>query len=176
MPIARPTMLASASGVLNTRSSPYRRCRPCVSLKTPPLPGTIDSASLRLASATSSPNTTMRASRAISSLSVRLIAATIVSGLPCGCAGVSKARDVGSTSGENSQSVAVSFDGFGAANAASAASLTSFSTSAVIAAISASVVKPFLRRNSEKCAIGSRRASASRSAGVLYSFSSSESE
>ena len=46
MPIARPTMFASASGELKTRSSPNIRCKPCVSLKTPPLPGTSDSASL----------------------------------------------------------------------------------------------------------------------------------
>ena len=100
MPIARPTMPASASGALKTRSSPKSRCRPCVSLKTPPLPETTASASFLLASATSSPKTTMRGSRAISSFSVRLIADTIVSGLPSGCAGVSNAADVGSTSGE----------------------------------------------------------------------------
>ena len=50
---------------------------------------------LRLASATSSPKTTMRGLCAISSFSVRLIASTIVSGLPSGCAGVSKAAEVG---------------------------------------------------------------------------------
>ena len=43
----------------------------------------------------------------ISSFSVRLIASTIVSGLPSGCAGVSNAADVGSTSGEYSHIVAV---------------------------------------------------------------------
>ena len=100
MPMARPTMLASASGELKTRSPPNARCRPCVTLKTPPLPGTDASASARLQSATSSPKTTMRGSRAISSFSVRLIAATIVSGLPSGAAGVANASDVGSTSGE----------------------------------------------------------------------------
>ena len=31
-----PTMLASASGVLKTRSAPYFRCNPAVALKTPP--------------------------------------------------------------------------------------------------------------------------------------------
>ena len=54
----------------------------------------------RLASATSSPNTTIRGLRAISSFSVRLMALTIVSGVPSGIAGVSNAADVGSTSGE----------------------------------------------------------------------------
>ena len=38
MPIARPTMLASASGELNTRALPKARCSPCVTLKTPPFP------------------------------------------------------------------------------------------------------------------------------------------
>ena len=41
MPIARPTMLASASGELQTRSEPNSFCRPAVSLKTPPLPLTL---------------------------------------------------------------------------------------------------------------------------------------
>jgi len=44
-----------------------------VSLNTPPLPDTTVSASFRLASATSSPKTTMRGLRAISSFNVRLI-------------------------------------------------------------------------------------------------------
>ena len=82
MPNARPTMLASASGELNTRVPPKRRCRPCVTLKTPPLPDTSASASSRLQSATSSPNTTMRGLCAISSRSAALMALTIVSGLP----------------------------------------------------------------------------------------------
>src|SRR5258708_24912329 len=38
--MARPTMLASASGVLKTRSPPYLRCNPEVALKTPPFPFT----------------------------------------------------------------------------------------------------------------------------------------
>jgi hypothetical protein len=100
MPMPRPMMLASASGELKTRSFPNARCSPCVTLKTPPLPGTVPSASGRLQSATSSPKTMMRGLRAISSLSVRLIAATIVSGFPSGTSGVLKPSDVGSTSGE----------------------------------------------------------------------------
>ena len=118
----------------------------------------------------------MRASRAISSLSVRLIADTIVSGLPSGCAGVSNAADVGSTSGEYNQSAAVFFGGFGAASAAVAASFTSRSTSDTTAASCPSVATPFEISSCVKRAIGSRRFSASRSAGVLYSFSSSDSE
>ena len=43
--MARPMMLASASGELKTRSLPKARCRPCVTLKTPPLPETDASAS-----------------------------------------------------------------------------------------------------------------------------------
>ena len=92
MPTARPMMFASASGELKTRVLPNARCRPCVTLKTPPLPDTVSSALSRLASATSSPKTTMRGLRAISSFSVRLMAATIVSGLPSGAASVLKAR------------------------------------------------------------------------------------
>ena len=84
MPTARPMMLASASGELKTRSLPNCRCRPCVTLNTPPLPCTSSRLASRLQSATSSPKTTMRGLRAISSLSVRLMAATIVSGLPSG--------------------------------------------------------------------------------------------
>ena len=60
-------MLASASGVLNTRVLPNSFCRPCVTLKTPPLPLTLPRYSSRETSATSSPNTTMRSSRRISS-------------------------------------------------------------------------------------------------------------
>ena len=60
----------------------------------------VSSASRRLASATSCPKTTMRASRAISSFSVWLIAATIVSGAPSVRGLASKRDDVGSTSGE----------------------------------------------------------------------------
>ncbi len=100
MPTARPMMFASASGALNTRSLPYSFCRPCVTLNTPPLPDTLPSAASRLTSATSCPKTTMRALRAISSRSVALIAATIVSGDPFGLGSVENADDVGSTVGE----------------------------------------------------------------------------
>ena len=117
MPKARPTMLASASGELNTRTPPKRRCRPWVTLNTPPLPDTSASASSRLQSATSSPKTTMRGLCAISSRSVALMALTIVSGLPCGSAGTSNAAEAGSTSGENTQSAAVWRAGFSAASA-----------------------------------------------------------
>src|SRR6266566_4255707 len=50
MPSARPTMPASASGELNTRSCPYFRCSPEVALKTPPFPFTCFRFSSRLAS------------------------------------------------------------------------------------------------------------------------------
>src|SRR6476661_4107036 len=113
MPMPRPTILASASGELNTRALPNARWSPCVTLKTPPLPETCSSADSRLQSATSSPKTTIRGSRAISSFNVRLIAATIVSGLPSGCAGVSNAAEVGSTSGEYTHSPALVLSGFG---------------------------------------------------------------
>ena len=85
------------------------RCRPCVTLKTPPLPGTWRQRAVAAASATSSPKTTMRGLCAISSFSVRLMAATIVSGLPVGLSrACRRRRTVGSTSGENTQSAAVS--------------------------------------------------------------------
>ena len=72
----------------------------------------------------------MRGLRAISSFSVALIAATIVSGLPCGCGSVANSADVGSTSGEKTKSAAVAGSGFGARSASSAAWLTSRSTDA----------------------------------------------
>ena len=119
-------MLASASGELNTRSSPNSRCRPWVSLKTPPLPLTSGSASFRLASATSSPKTTMRGSRAISSLSVRLMAVHHRVGLALRLGGrVEGGRRRDRRRASRRQSSAVSFAGFGAASAASAASLIS---------------------------------------------------
>ena len=93
-------MLASASGELKTRSLPKVRCSPRVALNTPPLPCTADSASARLQSATSSPNTTIRRLRSISSLRVRLMAATIVIGGPSGTPGTSNRSAAGSTSGE----------------------------------------------------------------------------
>ena len=56
MPMARPTMLASARGELKTRSEPNLRCRLWVTLKTPPLPLTSAEARPRgEQSATSSP-------------------------------------------------------------------------------------------------------------------------
>ena len=100
IPTARPTMLASASGELNTRSRPNFRCSPRVALNTPPFPGTADSASARLQSATSSPNTTIRGLLAISSARARLMADTIVIGAPSGAPGTSKRPSAGSTSGE----------------------------------------------------------------------------
>ena len=44
MPMLRPMIAASARGELNTRSLPNARCKPCVTLKTPPFPGTEASA------------------------------------------------------------------------------------------------------------------------------------
>src|SRR5437660_846507 len=62
MPMAAPTMPASASGVSMTRSAPNSSTSPTVARKTPPnLP-------------TSSPSTTTRGSRRISSLSASLTA------------------------------------------------------------------------------------------------------
>ena len=93
MPIARPTMLASASGELKTRSAPYSRWRPAVTLKTPPLPLHSASTSSRDASATSSPKTTMRGSRFISSRRQAFNRSTIVVGVaPSAGAGARRER------------------------------------------------------------------------------------
>ena len=100
MPTARPTMLASASGALKTRFEPNFRCRLWVTLKTPPLPFTRPRFSSRLQSATSSPKTTMRGSRAISSLRHALSRSTMVLGSPDGRDSVANASEVGSTSSE----------------------------------------------------------------------------
>ena len=109
----------------------------------------------------------MRGLAAISSFMVRLMAATIVSGRPSGSSGVSKADEVGSTSGEYTQRPAVSGVGFGEAIASSVARAISRSTSAAISAISASVASPCASRWVRIRTIGSRAASASRSSGVL---------
>ena len=68
-------------------------------MKTPPLPETCGSASGGQ-SATSSPKTSICGVRAISSFSVWLIAATIVSGLPSVAGSAANAADAGSTFGE----------------------------------------------------------------------------
>ena len=169
MPIALPTMFASASGELKTRSRPYSRCSPSVALNTPPLPVTSERISGRLASATSSPKTTIRVSCAISSLSVRLMAETIVSGVPdaAGAAAASNASEAGSTVGEYTYNAAVDASGFGAATARSAASCTSRSTSAATASSSTAVACPADTRKSANRRNGSRAASASRSAALL---------
>ena len=100
MPTARPTMLASASGELKTRREPNCRCSPCVTLKTPPLPLTSASAASCEASATSSPNTTMRSSRAISSRRQALSRSTMVFGASSpGAGAAANVAAVGSTVG-----------------------------------------------------------------------------
>src|SRR5688500_9859555 len=97
---------------------------------------------------------TMRGFLAISSFSVRLIAATIVSALPSAWAGVSNAADVGSTVGEKTNESAVSTEGFGAFSAASVESAISLSTDAVIASRSASVAIFSASRNARIFVIG----------------------
>src|SRR6059058_2619790 len=116
--MARPTMFASASGELYTRSLPNWRCSPQVTLKTPPLPFTCARCCSRLASATSSPKTRMRGSRAISSLRQVLRRSTMVVGSPLnwGSSSVSNCSDVGSTSGEYTYSSALSALGWGDAS------------------------------------------------------------
>ena len=92
MPMERPTILASASGELNTRCEPNLRCKPAVALKTPPFPFTVARLSSRLQSATSSPKTTMRSSRFISSSRVMETISTIVFGWPLFSAWIEIAR------------------------------------------------------------------------------------
>ena len=101
MPTPNPTMVASASGVLNTRSDPNSRWSPWLTLKTPPLPFTSVSASSRLASATSCPNTTTRGSRSNSARRVALMRSTIVPGFAPGAnrGSVSNSAEQGSTRG-----------------------------------------------------------------------------
>ena len=101
-PMARPTMFASASGELKTRTLPNSFCSPQVTLNTPPLPFTSPKLVSREASATSSPKTRMRGSRAISSRRQALMRSTIVVGSPLnwGSSSVSNCSAVGSTSGE----------------------------------------------------------------------------
>ena len=80
-------MFASASGVLKQRASPNARCKPNVMPNTPPLPGT-SSITSGSASATSSPNTRMRSSRAICSCSVRRIASpNVTTSASAACSG-----------------------------------------------------------------------------------------
>ena len=141
MPVARPTMLASAIGELKTRSEPNSICSPAVSLKTPPLPFTSFCLrySSRLQSATSSPKITMRSSRRISSRNVAVIRSAMVLGacfLPsaaaasglAGAGWVSKADDVGSRFGEYTYCRTLSGDGGGACSARSTATCRSSST------------------------------------------------
>ena len=99
MPIARPTMFASASGAFHTRCEPWRRCRLCVTLKTPPLPLTSERLPSREQSATSWPKTTTRGSRRISSLRHAFSRSTIVFGSPERAGSDAKAGERGSTSG-----------------------------------------------------------------------------
>ena len=115
----------------------------------------------RLTSATSSPKTTMRGSRAISSFSVRLIAPTIVSGLPSverlGCR--TRRRS------DRRRRVDVERrpfrgSGFGASSARSAASAISRSTSAADRVeLRPRWRAPRCSRNARSCVIGSRSAS-----------------
>ncbi len=176
--MARPTMLASASGELKTRAPPNLRCSPQVTLNTPPLPFTSSSVSSRLASATSSPNTTIRGSRSISSRMHELRRSTMVVSSPsnAGESSVSNSLDVGSTSSEYSHFMAVSGAGCACSSARSAASLSSSSTSRSSASSSSAVAIPSSSRYCRKVTSGSRSASASRSAAVLYIRSSSDME
>ena len=171
-------MLASASGVLKTLTPPNSLCRPCVALKTPPLPFTLPRYCSRDTSATSSPKTTMRGSRRISSRIAVLMRSTIVVGAPenRGSPSVSNCALVGSTVGEYSAHSAVSGAGCGCARASSVATSRSASTASCIALISASVAWPSATSQRGNVVSGSRAASASRSAPGRYSTSSSDSE
>ena len=101
MPIARPTMLASASGELKTRSPPKRALQAVRDLEDAALALDLGERSSRRASATSSPKTTMRGSRAISSCRQALSRSTIVLRLALAARlAWRRPAEVGSTSGE----------------------------------------------------------------------------
>ena len=93
---------------------------------------------------------------------------TIVVGLPAkaGASSVSKADDVGSTSGEKTWAKSSEASGCGLATAASAAAETSASTSAFRAASLSASSAPFSRRSASIRASGSRSASFFRSSSV----------
>ena len=71
MPMARPTMLASASGELKTRVAAERALQAVRHFEDATLALDFAQVSSRLQSATSSPKTTMRGLRRISSRRVR---------------------------------------------------------------------------------------------------------
>ncbi len=73
MPIARPTIAASAIGVLKQRLVPEIHLQPGGGLENTALALHLARFASRLQSATSSPKTTIRSSRRISSRRVRLI-------------------------------------------------------------------------------------------------------
>ena len=154
-------MFASASGELKTRTEPNFLCRFAVTLKTPPLPLTVSIYSSRETSATSSPNTTIRSSRSISSCRQRLIRSTIVPALPESSApsSVSKSFEVGSTSGEKTFRNADSGAGCGVLIAMSEASLTSASIDLRSFSKSSDDASFSVIRNSAKVLIGSIAAS-----------------
>ena len=134
--MARPTMLASASGELKTRSSPNSALQAVRDLEHAALARDHRPARpARLASATSSPKTTMRGLRAISSLQ-RAVDRRRPSCRACPrAAPASRTRPRSDRRrASRRQSAAVSCAGFGAASACRRASLTSRSTSAAIAA------------------------------------------
>ena len=136
------------------------------------------SASSRLASATSSPKTTMRGLRAISSFERGVDGAHHrVRRRRAGRGSVANADEVGSTSGEKTKIAPPCPD---PASAPAAPRRPPGSPrarrDARMSAKSSSVASPSALRNCRIRSSGSRRASASRSAGVLYSFSSSDSE
>ena len=159
-------IFASASGELKTRAEPNLRCRFAVTLNTPPLPFSSSRYSSREQSATSSPNTTIRESRSISSCIQRLMRSTIVPALPESSApsSVSKScRSVGSMSGENTFRKAVSGAGCDVSIAMSEAALTSASTSLRKASSCSDDAIPSVINSSANFLIGSLVASASNS-------------
>ena len=182
MPIARPTMFASANGEFQQRSDPNSVCNPAVSLNTPPLPliSPARSASSRVASATSSPKTTTRSSRRISSFrqwfSSSAIVRSLSSAVASGC--VSNRVSVGFRSSEYWCRRIASRDVLGstACIARSAARCTSSSTFCSSRLIPSSSRIP--SRSSHSCifAIGSRAFSAVTSSSLRYCRSSSLSE
>ena len=141
-----------------------------MTLKTPPFPFTSSRMSSREASATSSPKTTMRGSRFISSFMHEFNKSTTVRSLSdsySGVPSVSKSSDVGSVSSEKRCVIASDGSGCGDARAMSAASATAASISASISSSWFSVAAPIVISRSRVRRRGSCNSWCSRSSGVL---------
>ena len=146
---------------------------PKVTPNTPPLPGTFPS-TRGSASATSSPHTRMRGSRAISSWSVRRIASPNATGSPAATGGSGGTSVTGG--GPTRWCEMVSGSGRAAVSASLAATATSSFASARTSCARSGVSTPSRSSWRSRSRIGSCSASSSSSSATRYFFWSSESE